>query len=146
MNQIKYDQDFHGWTQEQARLLRQRRFAELDIDNVVEEIQALGRGERREVVSHLRLLLTHLLNWQHQPGNRGRSWRLSIEGHRIQAAKHLEENPSLRSQLDDIQAHAYRLARIDAERQTRLSRKTFPESCPWSFDRAISDDFWPDDG
>jgi len=62
MNEVKYEQDFYGWTQEQARLLREGRFAELDVANVVEEIETLGRGERRELVSHLRLLLTHLLN------------------------------------------------------------------------------------
>jgi Domain of unknown function DUF29 len=47
MNQVKYAQDFYGWTQEQARLLREGRFAELDVANVVEEIETLGRSERR---------------------------------------------------------------------------------------------------
>ena len=67
MNEVKYEQDFYGWTQEQARLLREGRFAELDVANVIEEIETLGRSERRELVSRLRVLLLHLLKWQHQP-------------------------------------------------------------------------------
>jgi hypothetical protein len=145
MNEIKYDQDFYGWTQEQARLLREGRFAELDIDNVVEEIETLGRSEQRELVSHLRVLLAHLLKWRYQPSRRSRSWRLSIEGKRVEAGKHLIENPSLKPQLGEIVAHAYRLALIDAERQTRLARRNFPAACPWSFDQAMAEDFWPDD-
>ncbi len=144
MNEVKYEQDFYGWTQEQARLLREGRFAEVDVANVVEEIETLGRGERRELVSHLRVLLTHLLTWGYQPDRRGRSWRLSIEVQRLEARDHLAENPSLTPQLDDAVRQAYRLAVIEAERQTRLSRKTFPATCPWSFDQIMSDTFLPE--
>jgi Domain of unknown function DUF29 len=144
MNEIKYEQDFYGWTQEQARLLREGRFAELDVTNVVEEIETLGRSERRELVSHLCVLLTHLLKWAYQPARRTRSWRLSIETQRVHARTHLVENPSLKPQLDDIVAQAYRLALIEAERQTRLARRTFPTTCPWSFEQAMTDTFFPD--
>ena len=144
MNEVKYEQDFYGWTQEQARLLREGRFAELDVANVVEEIETLGRSERRELVAHLRVLLTHLLKWVHQPDRRGRSWRLTIEAQRVQARQYLQENPSLKPQLEDIMENAYRLGIIDAERQTRLSRRTFPATCPWSFDQAMAEEFWPE--
>jgi len=144
MNEVKYEQDFYGWTQQQARLLREGRFAELDVANVVEEIETLGRGERRELVSHLRVLLTHLLKWAYQEGRRGRSWRLSIEVQRLETREHLAENPSLKPQSDDAVMQAYRLAMIDAERQTRISRRTFPVNCPWSVDKIMSDAFWPE--
>lgn len=144
MNEVKYEQDFYGWTQEQARLLREGRFAELDVANVVEEIETLGRGERRELVSHLNVLLTHLLKWAYQPERRGPSWRLTLEAQRLQTRQHLRENPSLKPYLDDAMELAYRLALIETERQTRLSRKRFPAVCPWSFEQAIADDFWPD--
>jgi hypothetical protein len=88
MNEVKYAQDFYGWTQEQARLLREGRLAELDVANVVEEIETLGRGERRELVSHLRVLLAHLLKWAHQPACRGQSMRLSIEAQRLETQEH----------------------------------------------------------
>jgi hypothetical protein len=144
MNEVKYAQDFYGWTQEQARLLREGRFAELDVANVVEEIETLGRGERRELVSHLRVLLLHLLKWAHQPAPRDRSWQLSIEVQRLETREHLAENPSLKSQLDAAIQQAYRLAAIEAERQTRLTRKTFPATCPWSSDQIMSDTFLPE--
>jgi hypothetical protein len=145
MNEVKYEQDFYGWTQEQARLLREGWFSELDVANVIEEIESLGRGERRGLVSHLRALLTHLLKWTYQPSRRGRSWRLSIEVQRLEARRHLAENPSLKPQLEGVLEDAFRLAVIDAERQTRLSRKTFPTICPWTFAPVMSDDFWPGD-
>jgi Domain of unknown function DUF29 len=88
MNEVKYEQHFYGRTQEQARLLREGRFAELDVTNVVEEIETLGRGERRERVAHLRVLLTHLLKRVRQPHWRGRSGRLAIEVQRLPVRQH----------------------------------------------------------
>lgn len=110
MNEINYQQDFYGWTQEQARLLREGRSAELDVANVVEEIETLGRSEKRELASRLRVLMLHLLKWQHQPTRRGSIWRNS----------------------------AYRKARIGAEAETGLSRSTFPVACPWTREQVMS--------
>ncbi len=104
----------------------------------------MGRGERRELVSHLRVLLLHLLKWAYQPARRSRGWQLSIEAQRLETREHLAENPSLKPQLDAAIQHAYRLAAIEAERQTRLSRETFPATCPWSFDQIMSDAFLPE--
>ena len=144
MTEVKYEQDFYGWTQEQARLLREGRFAELDVANVVEEIETLGRGERRELVLRLRVLLCHLLKWEHQAGLRGRSWQATIETQRDDAATLLAENPSLKAQLDDMMVDAYRRARRDASRETLYPIDVFPVSCPWSFEQAMSGEFWPD--
>jgi len=143
MNEVKYEQDFYGWTQEQARLLREGRFSELDIANVVEEIETLGRSEERELSSGIRVLLAHLLKWQYQPGYRGRSWSATIETQRDEARRVLQENPSLKPQLDDIVVEAYVRGRHDATQETVLTADVFPQSCPWSFDQAIADDFWP---
>jgi hypothetical protein len=144
MNEVKYERDFYGWTQEQARLLREGRFAELDVTNVVEEIETLGRSERRELVSRLRIILLHLLKWQYQPARRGPSWQHSIEIQRDDTRDHLAENPSLKPQLDDIVAAAYRKSRVEAEAETGLLRDTFPVECPWTVDQIMSDSFWPD--
>jgi hypothetical protein len=145
MNEVKYAQDFYGWTQEQARLLREGRFAELDVANMVEEIESLGRSERRELVSRLRVLLSHLLKWEYQPGLRGRSWQATIGTQREEAATLLAENPSLKPQLDDIMVDAYKRGRRDAARETLYPIDSFPASCSWSFDQVMSDDFWPGD-
>jgi len=79
---ISYEQDFYGWTQEQAALLRAGRLTDLDIENLIEEVETMGRSEKRELESRLTVLLLHLLKWKYQPNRRGRSWNLTIKGHR----------------------------------------------------------------
>jgi hypothetical protein len=139
-----YDQDFHAWTQEQAALLRAGRLAEADIDHLAEEIDSMGRTERRELVNRLVVLLLHLLKWQVQPGRRGNSWRLSVKEQRLRLAAHLEDNPSLKAGLDAAIARAWRLARIEAERETGLPESTFPAECPFDVRQILDDGFWPE--
>lgn len=107
-----YDSDFYGWTQEQADLLRSGRLTELDTQNLLEEIEAMGRSERCELESRLQVLFMHLLKWEHQP--------------------------SLKSKLPELMANAYGDAVISAERETGLERSIFPESCPWTLEQALS--------
>ena len=144
MNEVKYEQDFYAWTQEQARLLREGRFAELDVVNVAEEIESLGRSEKRELESRLCILLLHLLKWQLQPVFRSRSWQLSVAEQRYRVVRHLKENPGLKAQLDAVMADAFHLALIEAEKETGLPGRSFPATCPWSYDQVVSDDFWPE--
>lgn len=144
MSNTLYERDFYAWANQQAALLRAGRLADADVQNVAEEIESMGRSEKRELVSRLTTLLHHLLKWRHQPGLRGNSSRLTIEAQRASLLDHLADNPSLRAQLPDATRAAYRLARIEAERETGLPRATFPDACPFAFDDAISDDYWPD--
>jgi hypothetical protein len=143
-NSTLYATDFYAWANEQAALLRAGRLSEADIENVAEEIESMGRSERRELISRLTVLFVHLLKWRYQPALQGHSWQHTIEHQRMKLGDHLAENPSLRSQLDDVVANAYRHARVDAEHETGLLRKTFPEACPFTFDEAMNPDFWPD--
>src|ERR1700691_740820 len=99
MNRIAYDADFYGWANEQAALLREGRLAEADIANIAEEIESIGRSEKRELVSRLAVLLTHLLKWRYQPGGRGSSWRASIVVQRRALERHLADNPRLKTRL-----------------------------------------------
>ncbi|MGD9409663.1 MAG: DUF29 domain-containing protein [Thiohalocapsa sp.] len=138
-----YDQDFSAWTEQQAGLLRAGRLAELDVQHLVEEIESMGRSERRELVNRLVILMLHLLKWRYQPALRGNSWRLSIKAQRIRLASHLGDNPSLKAYLDAAIARAYQLAVIEAEKQTGLPAATFPERCPFSFDEMADEQFWP---
>jgi hypothetical protein len=143
-NAAHYDTDFYAWANEQAALLRAGRLAEADVENIAEEIESMGRSERRELVSRLTVLLLHLLKWRYQPGLRGRSWTLTIEQQRMEVGDHLSDNPSLKSQLGDVIAKAYGYARIEAERETRLKSSVFPLACPFTFDDAMNPDFRPD--
>ena len=139
-----YDQDFYAWANEQATLLRAGKLDQADIENIAEEIESMGRSERRELINLLTVLLLHLLKWQFQPGLRGNSWRLSIEEQRYRLEDHLNDNPSLRAQITQAMRDAYRVALVEAERETGLARSTFPAGCPFVFEQAMSPDFWPE--
>ena len=141
---MSYEQDFYSWTQEQAELLRNGQFNNLDIANLIEEIETMGRSEKRELESRLTILLLHLLKWKYQEVRRGRSWQLSIDEQRIQFEETLNENPGLKPQLDEIVKKAYRLAVIKAARETKISKTVFPENCPWTLAQFIDDGFYPD--
>lgn len=140
-----YDDDFYAWATEQAALLRAGRLAEADIEHIAEEIESMGKTEKRELISRLTVLMLHLLEWRFQPERRGRSWRLTIEGQRIDVKTHIADNPSLKGALDDAIGLAYRRAIVDAERETTLDRGVFPPRCPWTCEQMTADDFWPDD-
>ena len=144
MSNTLYDRDFYAWTAEQAALLRAGRLDRLDIDNIAEEIETLGRSEKRELVSRLTVLLVHLLKWQYQPGYRSASWRITVRIQRDEVDSHLGENPSLRPTIDAAVATAYRRARTQAEGETGLADKTFPATCPYTVADLMRDDFWPD--
>lgn len=139
-----YDTDFYTWTQTQAHLLAERRFAELDLANLIEEIESMGRRQQDQLESHLQVLLAHLLKWQYQPERRGNSWRLTIQEQRRQVAKVRRKNPGLKGALDETLADAYETARLVAARETDLSEALFPEVCPWGFAAISDDDFWPE--
>ena len=118
-NTTLYDRDFHAWAGEQAALLRAGRLAEADIAHIAEEIESMGRGEKRELISRLKVLLVHLLKWRFQPAGRGNSWRLTIAEQRREVADHLDDNPSLRAQLDAAIVSAYGGAILAAARARR---------------------------
>jgi len=96
-----YETDFYSWAMEQAGLLRSGRIAAADIANIAEEIESIGRGEKRELVTRHTILLSHLLKWQFQPGFRSPSWSSSIREQRIRLRSHLKDNPSLKARLDE---------------------------------------------
>lgn len=144
MATTNHDQDFYRWTQEQADLLRAKRFSEIDLEHLAEEIEEMGRSERRALESRLKVLLTHLLKWQHQPSHRGRSWMLTIKEQRRSLAHLLKANPSLRNHLDDLLQDAYELAILAAARETGLDETVFPQICPWQVAQVLDIDFLPD--
>jgi uncharacterized protein DUF29 len=140
----RYDSDFYGWATEQATLLRQGRLAEADIENIAEEIESLGRSEKRELVNRLAVLLTHLLKWQFQPALRGNSWRLTVREPRARLEDHLADNPSLRAGLDRAVARAYALAVLAAQKETGLAESAFPATCPYTQVQIFDPAFLPD--
>jgi Domain of unknown function DUF29 len=138
-----HDNDFYAWSIEQAALLRAGRVGEADLATIAEEIESMGKTEKRELVSRLTVLLLHLLKWERQPAGRSNSWRLSIANARDEIADLLDDNPSLKPVIDDVMTSAYRYARRKAAIETDMSESTFPAQCPWNFVRAMDEAFWP---
>lgn len=139
-----YDRDFYAWANEQAALLRAGTLSVADIGHIAEEIESLGRGEKRELINRLAVLLAHLLKWQFQPGLRSRSWELTIRVQRRQLHRHLTDNPSLKAALDDAITEAYGDAVIEAARETGLDVEAFPEVCPFTFAQMMESGFLPE--
>jgi hypothetical protein len=144
MSNSLYERDFYAWANEQAALLRAGKLDSADIENIAEEIESMGRSEKRELVNRLVVLLLHLLKWRFQPGLRGNSWRSSIEEQRLRLEEHLKDNPSLKGQIGSAMVTAYRLARVEADHETGLARATFPKDCPFTYDQVMDEDFLPD--
>jgi hypothetical protein len=139
-----YDTDFYAWTQAEAAALAAKRWDQLDVAHLVEEIRDLGNEQAHAVESHLSRLLQHLLKWRYQPAHRSRSWQRSITVARQQIARRLRRNPSLRPQVPTFLNDAYRDARRLARLDTDLPLATFPETCPWGLDQLLDEDFWPE--
>lgn len=139
-----YNTDFYAWANEQAALLRAGNVAAADLAHISEEIESMGRTERREPVNRLAILLTLLLKWRFQAGYRGASCNSTIREHRLRIELHLSDNPSLKAWLDDAYARAYELAVIAAARETGLAEDVFPARPPFGAAEAMDSGFWPD--
>ena len=139
-----YEKDFYAWAIEQASLLRQGRLAEIDLENVAEEIESLGRSTKSELVNRLAVLMAHLLKWQMQPDYRGTSWRLTIEEQRDEVRSLLGDNPSLNATLEDSFERAFRKALRRAQRETGLGRQAFPPIMPWAQGQVLDEGFYPE--
>src|ERR1700704_6458711 len=126
VNRQLYDQDFFAWTNEQAGLLREGRLSEADIDHIAEEIEGIGKREKRELVGRLTVLLLQLLKWQHQPAFRSMGWGLTLEEQRNRLEDHLADNASLKSGYGETIAAAYGNAVLGAARETGKDRNVFP--------------------
>lgn len=125
-----YARDFYSWLMEQARHVRAGRWDAVDRENLAEEIESLGREQFNKLESALRVLLIHILKWDHQPRRRARSWVITIKDQRIELEQMLEDNPGLKNRLDEALKRAYRRARLQAARETGLDEDAFPTTCP----------------
>ena len=140
-----YKTDFYAWSQKQAELLREEEWEKIDWQQIAEEIESLGRNDRREVKSRLGVLIMHLLKltYQRRPSFLTRSWRNTIAEQRNRLDEALAESPTLRAQINELIAEAYPYAVKDAVRETGLSRTTFPDTCPYRIEQLLDEAYWP---
>lgn len=138
-----YEIDFYAWTRQQSQFLKAGLLNEIDIHHLIEELDDVGKSERRALESHLRNLLLHLLKWQFQPQLRGSSWRQSIRNARIAVDKIVKDSPSLKSLIIIAIQDEYANAKADAVDETGLNEAYFPSVCPYSEADLLNKDFWP---
>lgn len=143
-NNVDYEEDFYAWTVEQARLLRAGELSGIDVENIAEEIESMGRSDRREIKSRLIVLLSHLLKLQAQPQMRSKSWSATIREQRRKIEELLNESPSLRPTVPDVLLQAYADAREDAAEETGLPEAAFAEACPFTPEQVLSRGFLPE--
>ncbi|HEY7243312.1 MAG TPA: DUF29 domain-containing protein [Xanthobacteraceae bacterium] len=137
----EYWSDFYSWLMEQAAHVRAGRWEALDRENLAEEIESLGREQLNKLESALRVLMIHMLKWDHQPSLRSRSWVLSIEAQRVELEDVLSDNPGLKARISAATARAYRRARIEAANETGLEKSEFPEECPYTWNGFVAREF-----
>lgn len=130
-----YRKDFVAWADEQALLLEQQRWDELDLAHLVEEVKDLGNRHRDALESHLIRLLMHLLKWNFQPEKRSGSWKGSISESRLRIDRLIRKHPVLRVHLETVLDECYQDSREEASLETGLDISTFPMTCPFSVEQ-----------
>ncbi len=139
-----YERDLYSWSLEQANLLRAGKIAEADALNIAEELDDVGNEQYEKLQSALRILLLHLLQWDHQPQRRSRSWWASITVQRNQVVRVLRTNPGLKPRVDEVTIEAYEDARVLAAAQTNLGLGGFPARCPYGWEEIMEREIvWP---
>lgn len=136
--------DFNLWIQKTAQLLRSHRWQEIDLEQLIEEVENLGKSERRAITSQLIRLLLHLLKWQYQPQRRSDSWLDSITDARTQIELAMQDSPSLKSYPSEQLNDSYQKARRQAAKQTGIGISVFPEYCPYSLELVLDEDWLPE--
>jgi Domain of unknown function DUF29 len=138
-----YETDFYAWTQEQTVLLRNQQWHRIDLPNLIEEVESLGKQQRQELRNRLSILIGHLLKWEYQPQRRSRSWLATLRIQRIDTIELLEDNPSLKSYLQEALDKAYLKGIELAVMETDLPGNAFPVACPYNLTDILDNRFYP---
>lgn len=133
---VEYEADFNLWIEQTVALLRARRFEEIDLDALIDELESMSKRDKREILSRLKVLLMHLLKWHYQSSHRG-SWKSSIRNNQEEIQQIIADSPSLQNYPALVLAKAYASARQSAASETGLPIDAFPEQCPFSIETVL---------
>ncbi|MBF0537020.1 MAG: DUF29 domain-containing protein [Nitrospirae bacterium] len=139
-----YEVDFYQWAFHNADLLRQGRFTEIDLENIVEELEDMARSNKRELVNRLAVLIMYLLKFQYQAKRRRGSWITTIGNQRTAIKLLLEDSPSLMNNIDTVIAKGFTAAKRKFEKETGISARELPETCLYTFEQLMDYGFWPE--
>ena len=139
-----YDEDFMLWLENNINLLKNGKFNQLDLENLIEELESMGKSDKRALRSNLTILLMHLLKYKYQRNKRSNSWERTIGEHRDRLQDALIYSPSLNRFFDDVFHQCYQKARKNAAKETKLSLSVFPPECPFTQIEVLTEDFLPE--
>ena len=140
-----YEQDFAAWLDAQAGALRERRFADLDLDNLIEEVESLRRAELRSAEHHAQVVIAQLLQLAHSTlGDPRRSWKSTAMAHRHQLEMILTRTlrQELEAQLEKVYGHGRRLAATVLETEG-TSDQWLPQKCPCTLAEILDEEWYP---
>ena len=148
-----YDADFLVWTEEQAEALRTRDLSRIDWDNLIEEVESLGKSQRKELTSRITVVLVHLLKHEYGLDRRpSAKWRTTLLVQREEVSDLLQTNPSLRREVAGIADRKYAFARARAlsefqeyepDRNPRYE-EVFPKALPYTAEQVLDSAFFPE--
>lgn len=138
-----YDRDFCLWAEETAKLLREGKLSEIDLEHLIEEVEDMSGSQKRALLSNLRVLLMHLLKYKYQPEKRSGSWKYTIREHRQRLIEAFEDSPSLRHYFAEVFDKCYQTARKEAADETELPLNIFPSESPFTPEQTLDEDFLP---
>jgi len=136
---VLYEQDETAWLEIMSALAEEGRFTEMDHPNLSEYLASMAKRDRREVYSRLRVLLIHLLKWEHQSDRRSGSWQGTIMAQRSELGQLLDSG-TLYNHANAVLAEVYDVARKEAAAETSLPLQTFPIDCSWDLESLLADD------
>ncbi len=142
MSNSLYEQDYYLWVEDILKKIQEKRWDEMDWDNLWEEIDDMGKSQKQRLTSNLRILLMHLLKWEFQPEKRTNSWKYTIIEHRRRILEQLEDSPSLKNYLNLKFEATYQKARKDASLETNLSLKILPKKYPYKIEQVLDEDWF----
>jgi hypothetical protein len=140
-----YDRDYYLWLSHTAQLIKEGKFSEVDAVNLIEEIEDMGRSEKRAIKSNLVILLLHLLKYKYQPAKRTNSWKASIREHRRRLRDDFQLSPSLKRYFEEVFDECYQDGREQAADETGLPKDTFPTISPFTPSQTLNPDYLPED-
>ena len=140
-----YRTDFPAWAYQQAALLKDRKFDQVDWDDLIEEIEDMGNRYHDRLLDKMKTLIAHLLKWQFQPERQGNSWRNTIRTQRDEIPDLFEDMPSLKTDLDKPEwlQKAWQRSVKKASVETYKPVSDFPQQPIWTVEQILDENFFP---
>jgi hypothetical protein len=139
-----YNRDYYLWLSHTAQLIAEGKLSEVDTANLIEEIEDMGRSEKRAIESNLVIVLLHLLKYKYQPERRTNSWKSTIREHRRRLRKAFSASPSLKGYCEEVFPECYQDGREQAADETELPLNTFPPESPFTLDETLNPNYLPE--